>query len=164
MKIQTLSDLMIEVVRDTFDAEKQIIKAIPKLARSASSPRLRKAFEKHLEETKLHAQRLEEVLELLGQPIRAKKCRVMQDLLEEGKEILEIDASADVKDAAMIAAARKVEHYEIASYGSLSAWAGLLGESRIKKLLDDSLEEEKTTDDLLGEIAENVVNSHSVAN
>ncbi|APW61487.1 ferritin-like domain-containing protein [Paludisphaera borealis] len=163
MKIQTLSDLMIDVVRDTFDAEKQLLKALPKMARTASSPHLRKAFEKHLEETKLHVHRLEEVLELLGQPIRAKKCRAMQGLLDEGKEILELDAPPDVKDAAMIAAAQKVEHYEIASYGCLCTWAGLLGEIRIKKLLGDSLAEEKRTDDLLTEIAENVVNAVTVA-
>jgi ferritin-like metal-binding protein YciE len=163
MKILTLSDLMIDLVRDMFDAERQLIKALPKMIRTASSPHLRRAFETHLEETKLHVHRLEEVLELLGQPIRAKKCRAMQSLLDESKEVFELDAPADVRDAAMIAAAQKVEHYEIASYGCLCTWAAILGESQIKKLLGKSLEEEKRTDDLLSEIAENVVNAESVA-
>ncbi|MDR3619679.1 MAG: ferritin-like domain-containing protein [Paludisphaera borealis] len=163
MKIQTLSDLMIDLVRDMFDAEKQLIKALPKMVRTASSPHLRRAFETHMEETKLHVHRLEEVLELLGQPIRAKKCRAMQCLLDEGKEFFELDAPADVKDAALIAAAQKIEHYEIASYGSLRTWAGLLGEFPIKKLLGDSLAEEKRTDELLTEIAENVVNANAEA-
>lgn len=163
MKILTLADLLIDLVRDMFDAEKQLIKALPKMIRTASSPHLRRAFETHMEETKLHAHRLEEVLELLGQPIRARKCRAMQCLLEEGKEVFDLDAPADVKDAAMIAAARKVEHYEIASYDSLCAWAGLLGEFQIRKLLGDSIAEAKRTDELLAEIAGNVVNVEAVA-
>jgi ferritin-like metal-binding protein YciE len=163
MKIQTLTDLMIDHARDMLDAEKQLVKALPRMARAASSPRLRKAFEIHLEETRNHAQRLMDALEMLGHAARAKKCRAMQGLLDEGKEILELDAAPDVKDAALIAAAQKVEHYEIAGYGCLCTWAELLGESRVRKLLGDTLREEETTDDLLTEIAANVVNPAAVA-
>jgi len=162
MKIQTLADLMIDHARDMLDAEKQLVKALPRMAKGASSPHLRRAFETHLEETKLHVQRLVDALEMLGQATRAKKCRAMQGLLEEGKEILELDAPPDVRDAALIAAAQKVEHYEMAGYGCLCTWAGLLGETRVKKLLGESLQEEKATDDLLTEIAGNVVNPVAV--
>jgi ferritin-like metal-binding protein YciE len=162
MKIQTLSDLVIDHARDMLDAEKQLVKALPRMARAASSPHLRRAFETHLQETKLHVQRLTDAFEMLGRPARAKKCRAMQGLLDEGKEILELDAPPDVKDAALIAAAQKVEHYEIAGYGCLCTWAELLGETRVKKLLGETLREEKTTDDLLTEIAGNVVNPVAV--
>jgi ferritin-like metal-binding protein YciE len=163
MKIQTLSDLMVDHVRELFDAEKQLVKALPKMARSASDPKLRDAFERHLEETKVHAERLAAALELLDQPIRAKKCRLMQDLLGEGKEILEVAAPRDVKDAALIASARKVEHFEIAGYSSLCVWAGLLGESKVQKLLSESLEDENRADDLLSELAERIADPESVA-
>jgi ferritin-like metal-binding protein YciE len=153
MKTQTLADLMVDLVRELFDAEKQLVKALPKMARAASSPRLREAFETHLEETKVHAERLAAVLELLGQPVRARKCRLMQDLLDEGKELFDIAAPKDVRDAAVAASARKVEHFEIAGYSSLCTWAGLLGESKVQKLLAQSLADERRADDLLGEIA-----------
>jgi ferritin-like metal-binding protein YciE len=163
MKIQTLSDLMVDLARDMFDAEKQLVKAFPKMVREASNPHLRKAFETLLGETKLHVNRLEEVLERLGQPIRAKKCRTMQDLIDEGKEVLDLDAPAEVKDAALIASAQKVEHYAIASYGCLHTWAGFLGLHEVKKLVGDSFAESKRTGDLLAEIAENVGAAPSVA-
>jgi ferritin-like metal-binding protein YciE len=163
MKIQTLSDLMIDQARELFDVEKQLVRALPKMAKWASSPGLREAFDKHLDESKLQAQRLEEVLEKLGQPIRARKCRVIQDLIEESKDVMDFEAPADVKDAALIAVARKIEHYEIAGYEVLRAWAAGLGESQIHQLLGDSLEEEKRTDDALAELAENGVNTQAVA-
>lgn len=163
MKIQTLSDLMVDLVRELFDAEKQLVKALPKMAKAASSPMLRKAFETHLEETKVHAERLGQILELLDQPVRAKKCRLMQDLLDEGKELLDITAPNDVRDAALASSARKVEHFEIAGYSSLCLWAGLLGEAQVQKLLDETLDDERRADDLLGEIAEQLADPKSVA-
>ncbi len=163
MKIQSLTDLMVDMTRDLFDAEKQLVKALPKMAKAASSPHLRRAFDKHLEETKLHVERLQEVLTLLEQPVRGKKCRAMEGLLEEGKEILEMDGAPEFKDAAMIAAAQKVEHYEIASYGCLCTWAGILGQAKIKKILGDTLNEEKTTDALLTEVAETMLAEQPVA-
>ena len=163
MKIQTLSDLMVDLVRELFDAEKQLVKALPKMARATSSPGLRQAFETHLEETKVHAERLGAVLEMLDQPVRAKKCRLMQDMLDEGKDLLEIAAPQDVRDAAAAALARKVEHFEIAGYSSLCLWAGLLGEAKVQKLLDETLDEERRADDLLGVIAEQLADPESVA-
>lgn len=164
MKIQTLSDLMIDQARDMFDVEKQLVKALPKMARWASNPGLREAFERHLEETKIHAQRLEEVLERLGHPIRAKKSRVVQDLLDEGKEMLEHDAPGDVKDAGLIAIARKIEHYEIAAYDTLRTWAAVLGESQIQGLLGDSIEDEKRADEALAELTDHGAPTQSLAN
>ncbi|MDG3007436.1 YciE/YciF ferroxidase family protein [Paludisphaera mucosa] len=159
--MQSLNDLFVDVARDMLDAEKQLAKALPKMAKAASNPELRKAFEKHLEETKIHAERLAQVLEALGQAPRGKKCHAMEGHIEEGKEILELDAAPEVKDAALIAAAQKVEHYEIAGYGTLSTWAATMGIPEVKKLLGDTLAEEKTTDDLLSEIAETVVNAQA---
>lgn len=163
MKIQTLSALMVDHVRELFDVEKQLVKALPKMARAASDARLRETFEGHLEETKVHAERLAAVLEMLDQPIRAKKCRLMQDLLDEGKDLLDATEPRDVRDAALIASARKVEHFEIAAYSSLRVWAGLLGESKIQTLLSESMEDERRADDLLSELAARVADPESVA-
>lgn len=158
MKMRTLKDLMVDVARDMLDAEKQLAKALPKMAKAASSPRLKKAFETHLGETKAHAERMGRVLEALGQPIRGKKCHAMEGLIEEGKEVLEMDAEPATRDAALIAAAQKVEHYEIAGYGTLSTWAATLGIPEVKEILGETLAEEKATDGLLTEIAETLVN------
>lgn len=158
MKMRTLNDLMVDVARDMLDAEKQLAKALPKMAKAASAPGLKKAFEKHLEETKVHAERMGMVLEALGHPIRGKKCHAMEGLIEEGKEVLEMDADPETRDAALIAAAQKVEHYEIAGYGTLCTWAAMLGIPKVKEILGDTLAEEKTTDQLLTEIAEGLVN------
>jgi ferritin-like metal-binding protein YciE len=157
MKIQTLSDLMIDQARELFDVEKQLVKAFPKMAKWATNPSLREAFDRKLEESKSHAQRLEEVLEKLGQPIRARKCRVIHDLIEEGKDVLEFEAPADVKDAALLVVARKIEHYKIAGYEGLRSWAATLGESQIRLLLGDSLDDEKRADDAFAELSENGV-------
>ncbi len=163
MKIQSLAELMVDMTRDVFDAEKQYVKVLPKMAKAASAPHLRRAFELHLEESKIHVERLEEVLKMLDQPVRAKKCTAMQSFLEEGKAILELDATPELRDAAMIASAHKAEHYQIASYGSLCTWAGLLGQMEVKKILGKSLAEEKRTDELLTEIAENSPAAQPVA-
>ena len=161
MKMRTLNDLMVDVARDMLDAEKQLAKALPKMAKAASTPGLKKAFEKHLEETKIHAERMGMVLEALGHPVRGKKCHAMEGLIEEGKEVLEMDADPETRDAALIAAAQKVEHYEIAGYGTLCTWAATLGIPKVKEILGDTLAEEKTTDQLLTEIAEGLVNERA---
>ncbi|AMV35934.1 ferritin-like domain-containing protein [Planctomyces sp. SH-PL62] len=163
MKMQTLNDLMVDVARDMLDAEKQLAKALPKMAKAASHPELRQAFTKHLEETKVHVERMAQVLEALGHAARGKKCKAMEGLIEEGKEVLEMEAAPETRDAALIAAAQKVEHYEIAGYGTLSTWANTLGLPEVKKLLGDTLAEEKTTDGLLTELAESIVNVEAAA-
>lgn len=161
MKMRTLNDLMVDVARDMLDAEKQLAKALPKMAKAASSPELKEAFEKHLAQTKIHAERMGKVLEALGQAVRGKKCHAMEGLIEEGKEVLEMDAEPETRDAALIAAAQKVEHYEIAGYGTLSTWAATLGLAEVKDLLGETLAEEKATDGLLTEIAESMINERA---
>ncbi|WP_337176105.1 ferritin-like domain-containing protein [Paludisphaera sp.] len=163
MKMRTLNDLMVDVARDMLDAEKQLVKALPKMAKGASSPELKEAFETHLEQTKAQVERMGRVLEALGQPIRAKKCQAMEGLIAEGKEVLEMDADPETRDAALIAAAQKVEHYEIAGYGTMCTWAARLGLDEVKEILGETLAEEKTTDGLLTEIAEAAVNEQAAS-
>ncbi len=158
MQSKTLRDLLHEELRDLYSAEKQLVKALPKLAKTAASPELRAGFEKHLHQTQGHVRRLEEAFELLGVPSRAKKCAAMEGLIEEGKEMIEEDLPAAVKDAGLIAAAQKVEHYEIASYGCVRTWAQRLGLKDVANLLAQTLEEEKATDATLTELAERQVN------
>lgn len=162
-KIQTLNDLIVDMARDMLDAEKQLTKALPKMAKEASCDELKQAFEKHLEETKHHVARLQEALEKCEGPARAKKCRGMQGIIEEGEEQMQLNASPEMKDLALIAAAQKAEHYEITSYGTLCEWAEMLGESEIKKLLGDNLEEEKRCDELLTQISEKIISSQQAA-
>lgn len=144
----------VDELRDLFDAEKQLLKALPKLAKAAENEDLKASFEQHVEETEGQIERLKEVFELFGQEPRGKKCKGMEGLVEEGAEMIEEEAG----DAALICAAQKAEHYEIATYGSLSAWAQLLGEDQAVELLEQNLEEEKATDEKLTELAESVVN------
>lgn len=163
-KMHTLNDLVINVARDMLDAEKQLVKALPKMAKAASSPELKEAFEKHLEETNIHVQRLQQALEKVEGPTRAKKCRGMQGILEEGEEHMAMEGSLEMKDLALIAAAQKVEHYEIASYGTLCEWAEHMGETEIKKILGDTLEEEKRCDELLTKIGRKIASvQHATA-
>lgn len=162
-KIHTLTDLTINVARDMLDAEKQLTKALPKMAKAASSPELKEAFEKHLEETHTHIERLKKALERVEGPTRAKKCRGMQGIIEEGEEHMELDGSAEMKDLALITAAQKVEHYEIASYGTLCEWAERMGDTELKKILGDTLEEEKRCDELLTKIAEKLIATQQAA-
>ncbi len=147
----------IDELRDVLDAEKQILKALPKMAKAAKHDELKEAFENHLEQTEEQISRLEEVFTLLGEPARGKKCAGMHGLLQEGEE--KIDEKAG--DAALICAAQKVEHYEIASYGSLAAWGRLLEEEDAVALLDENLQEEKDTDERLTEIAEASINAEA---
>lgn len=164
MQMENLQDLMKEDLKDLLNAENQIVKALPKMIKSASNEQLQQAFEDHLEETKGHVERLEQVMEMLGMPARGKTCKAMQGLLEEGKELMEEDAEEDVMDAALIGAAQKVEHYEIATYGTLCTYADLLGLQDAKKLLGQTLDEEKKTDQKLSELAESVINLQAVDN
>jgi ferritin-like metal-binding protein YciE len=152
--MSTLRETFIKELADIYDAERQLVKALPKMAKAAQNDQLREGFEEHLEQTEEHVQRVEQVFEHLGEKPRAKKCKAMMGLIEEGEELIKEKAG----DAALICAAQKVEHYEIATYGSLKSWAEFLDESDAAELLEETLDEEKTTDDKLTEIAENVVN------
>lgn len=153
MSLQTLENAFVDELRDVLSAEKQLVKALPKMAKGANSDELRMAMEQHLEETKTHVERLEEVFQSLDLSPRAKKCEAMAGLLEEGSSLLEEDGAPEVLDALIIAAAQKVEHYEIATYGTLCTWAKLLGHDTALSLLKETLNEEETTDKKLTEIA-----------
>lgn len=155
----TLNDLLLDGLRDAYHAEKQVVKALPQLARAASNPALGRAFEDHLGDTKRQVARLEEAFQLLGATARGKRCKGMEGLLEEGKEFLESGGSDPVLDAGIIAGAQKVEHYEMATYGCLITWAETLGEVEVAHLLEQSLDEEKTADELLTHLAEEGVNA-----
>lgn len=154
MKIESLEKLFIDELKDIYSAESQLLKALPKMAKAASSQTLRDAFTKHLEETKGQKERLDKIGEQLGVRLTGKKCAAMEGLIEEGKEILEADGPASVIDAALIAAAQRVEHYEISAYGTARALAQHLGNSQAVKLLNETIKEEGETDHKLTEIAE----------
>ncbi len=156
MEINSLRELYVEQLRDLYDAENQLIKALPKMAKEASSDELRQSIEEHLEQTRGQAERLEQIFEQLGEKPKGKKCKGMQGLLEEGKETLEEDMEEDRKDAAIIAAAQRVEHYEISGYGTVRTYANLLGESEAAELLEETLNEEKETDQKLTQLAEEI--------
>ncbi len=154
MEHNQLKELYIDELRDLYDAENKLVKALPKLAKAASSDQLRSGFEEHLEQTKGHVSRLEEIFEALDEKATGKKCAGMAGLIKEGEEIMDEDFNEEVMDAALISAAQRVEHYEIAAYGCVSTWAQLLGESEAGALLEKTLEEEKETDQKLTELAE----------
>ena len=156
MKLTTLQDLFVEELKDIYDAEKRIVQALPKMAKEVSSEELEKAIQDHLEATKEHVTRLEQVFAEIGRTPARKKCEGMIGLLEEGKEILETDGDPLVKDAAVIAAAQRVEHYEIAGYGCLRTWSEILGYTEASRLLEQTLDEEKEADQLLTDIASNI--------
>lgn len=162
MPAKTMQDLLIEELRDIYHAEKQILKALPKLAKSVNSDTLRQAFEEHAEQTKGQIERLEQCFEELDTRTRGKPCEAMQGLLEEAKEILELGLAPEVQDAALIAAAQKVEHYEIASYGTLHAYAQACGLDRVAQLLEETLNEEKETDKRLNKLAITDVNRKAI--
>jgi ferritin-like metal-binding protein YciE len=158
MELNTLQDLFLDTLKDTYDAEHQITKALPKMAKAANNPELKKGFEQHLKQTEEHIKRLEQVFESMGKKATRKTCKGMQGLIEEGSELIKEDAEPEVLDAGLIAAAQKVEHYEISAYGTLSAYANLLGDSNAAKLFQQTLDEEKQTDQKLSELAESSVN------
>ena len=159
----TLEDLYLNELKDLYHAESQILKALPKMAKTASAPELKQGFEDHLEQTKHHVQRLEQIFERLGASHRGKKCKAMEGLLEEGKEMMDLDAEPDVMDAALIAAAQRVEHYEIAGYGCTRTFARTLGYEHDAELLQETLDEEAETDKKLTQIAESHVNVGAAA-
>ena len=156
MKLETLHDLYVHELKDIYSAESQLVKALPKMAKAASSEELRAGFEEHLEQTRGQVERLDKIFEQLEVSPRGKKCVAMEGLIEEGKELLEEDADPDVKDAALIAAAQKVEHYEIAAYGTVRTYAELLGFQDAADLLQQTLDEESATDAKLSELAREI--------
>ena len=151
-----LHEAFVDELRDALSAEKQITKALRQMARKAARDELREAFEEHLEQTEHQIERLEKAFELLDLRPRAKRCEGMSGIIDEGKEILHEEAAPETKDAMMIAAAQKVEHYEIATYGTLCTWAELLNREDIKKLLKETLDEEKRTDEKLTKLASEI--------
>jgi len=159
MSMKNLQDLMIEELRDMYHAENQLVKALPQMAKAASTPALKEAFERHLKQTQNQVSRIETIFDELGGDPRGKRCKGMEGIVSEGAEVLEKEGPGGVIDAALIAAAQRVEHYEIAAYGCIRSYANLLGLSDIAKLVDQSLEEEEAADHLLSELAETEVNT-----
>jgi ferritin-like metal-binding protein YciE len=156
MEMETLQDLLVDEVKDLYSAEQQLLKALPKMSKKAKSKQLKQAFETHTKETEIHVERLESVFEALGEKAKAKKCLAMEGLIKEGKEMMGEDMEDDVMDAALISSAQKVEHYEIASYGTCRTYAQLLGNKDAARLLQQTLDEEGKTDKLLTKIAESI--------
>jgi ferritin-like metal-binding protein YciE len=162
MKLNTLKDLYFHELKDLLNAEQQIVKALPKLMKAASSKELAAGFEEHLAQTKEHVQRLEQILSGHEQTTRGPKCKGMEGLLAEGAEMIEQEADDEVKDAGLIAAAQRVEHYEMAGYGTAQTYAGLLDDQEGAKLLGLTLEEEKQTDQKLSKLAKSSINLAAV--
>jgi len=163
MKLTSLHDLLVDQLKDLYSAENQIVKALPKMAKAAKSPELRRAFEEHLEQTKIQAERVQKVCEQLKASPKGKKCAAVEGLIEEGKELMGEDAGPAVLDAGLIAAAQKVEHYEIAAYGCVCTWAEQLGKGDALQLLKQTLDEEKATDEKLTRLAKGSINRQAGA-
>jgi ferritin-like metal-binding protein YciE len=161
MAEKDLNDLFLDTLKDIYYAEKQIYKALPKMAKAASSDELRAAFEKHQAETEMQIDRLEQIFESLGKAARGKKCDAIEGILDEGKEIMEEYAGTVALDPGLLAAAQAVEHYEISRYGTLRTWAQTLGLKDAVNLLDQTLTEEKKTDDALSKLAIAAVNAEA---
>jgi ferritin-like metal-binding protein YciE len=158
MKLKSLHDLYVDELKDLYSAENQLLKALPKMAKAASAEDLRSAFYDHLDETRGQVARLEQIFKKLDTSPKGKKCKAMEGLIEEGKEVLEEDANPEVKDAALIAAGQRVEHYEMAGYGCVRTFARLLGYDDAADLLQETLDEEGAADKKLTELAETVIN------
>jgi ferritin-like metal-binding protein YciE len=156
-----LEELLVDQLKDLYSAENQIIKALPRMAKAASSPELKRAFERHLEETKRQVERLDEIGEALEVRLTGKKCKGMEGLIAEGKEIMEEDLDDNAIDAGLIGAAQKVEHYEIAAYGTARTHAAMLGHNKAAKLLQQTLDEEGNTDKKLTQLAESIINAEA---
>jgi ferritin-like metal-binding protein YciE len=161
MKLASLEDLFVSELQDLYSAESQIIKALPKVVKTATSSELQECLEKHLDETREQVKRLDQIFEKMGRSSKGKKCKGMEGLLEEGKELMNEDAEKKVLDAGLIAAAQRVEHYEIAAYGSARTFAETLGHDEVVTLLEQTLEEEKQADRKLSEVATTVVNERA---
>jgi ferritin-like metal-binding protein YciE len=160
-QLKSLDDLLVHELQDIYHAEGQIIKALPKMIKAANHPELRAAFQEHLQQTEGQVERLERVFELLGVPAKARKCEGMAGIIAEGQKVVDEPASPDVLDAALIAAAQKVEHYEIASYGCVATYAEMLGYDQVHELLGQNLDEEESTDEKLSDLAESVINEEA---
>lgn len=158
MEVDTLRDLFVKELSDIYSAEKQVLKALPKMAKAASFPELRRAFEEHEAQTQGHVERLDRVFDSIGEKPKRVKCKGMEGLIEEGSELLKEKGEAAALDAGMIAAAQKVEHYEIASYGTVRTYAETLGEGDAARLLQETLDEESQTNERLTQIATSTVN------
>jgi ferritin-like metal-binding protein YciE len=158
MELQSLQDLFLHELRDIYSAEKQILKALPKMAKAASNPQLKAGFQEHLEQTKMHVERLEQIFEKLDESSRGPKCKGMEGLLEEGADMMEEEGEPEVIDAGLISAAQRVEHYEIAAYGCAKTYARVLGDTESGALLDQTLQEEGATDKKLTQLAKSSIN------
>jgi ferritin-like metal-binding protein YciE len=156
MSVETMQELLIDELKDLYSAEKQIVRALPKLAKAATSPDLKQALTNHLKETEGHVARLERIAQLVGKKLTGKSCVGMKGVLEEGSEVLKETDKGAIRDAGMIAAAQRVEHYEMAGYGSAREFAKMLRLSEVASLLEETLEEEKAADKLLSGVAKQV--------
>ena len=163
MTVKTTRELLLDELRDIYHAEKQLVKALPKMAKAAKADKLRQAFEHHLDETKGQVDRLEQVFEQLDARSSGKRCEAMEGLIEEAKEMIEEIRTPEVLDCALIMGAQKVEHYEIAAYGSVCALAEALGQNDVKKLLEETLNEEKAADQKLNKLAISEINKTALA-
>ncbi len=163
MKIQTMNDLYYAMLKDIYFAEKKLLKALPKMAKNATSPALRSSIQGHLEETNTHVERLEEVFESLGRPAKAEKCEAIEGLVSEAEDMMSESKDKQVLDAAIIAAAQKVEHYEIATYGTLCEFANALGYDEQASILRATLEEEKGANNKLTKLASSNINLRAIA-
>jgi len=157
-KLNNLQDLLVEQLQDLYDAENQILKTLPKMAKQATAPELRQGFEDHLTQTQTHVQRLEQVFNQLGEKPGGHACKAMQGIVKEGAELMSERADASVMDAGLIAAAQRVEHYEMAGYGCVRTWASLLGMRDVAQTLQQTLDEEGATDQKLSMLAERIIN------
>jgi ferritin-like metal-binding protein YciE len=162
MKIESMQDLFVEQIEDLYDAEQRLVKALPKMAEASTSPELRQAFLSHLGETKGHVQRLEQVFQSMGMKPKGQTCDAMKGLVEEGEEMVSNTEQSPLRDAGLIAAANRVEHYEIAAYGSVRTFAKTLGHTGLVSLLDATLAEEKKADAKLTSLAESAVNREAL--
>ena len=156
MEMESLRELFVDELKDLYSAENQILKALPKMIKKASSGELKKGFETHLQQTRGHVERLEKIFQKLGKSPKGKKCKGMEGVISDGKELMEEDAEPEVMDAGLIGAAQHVEHYEIAGYGCVRTYAELLGQDDFAKLLQKTLDEEKDTDEKLTELAQKI--------
>jgi ferritin-like metal-binding protein YciE len=163
MEIDSLQKLYLEELKDLYSAEKQLLQALPRMAKKSTNPQLRQSFEEHTEVTRKQVERLDKIFERLERSPRGKKCKGMEGLIEEGKEMMEEDMEPEVRDAALISAAQRIEHYEIAGYGTVRTYARLLGEEEDARLLQQTLDEEGETDKKLTQLAESSINVEAVA-
>ena len=163
MKLESLQDLFVDELKDLYSAENQLLKALPKMAQAATDEQLRNAFQDHLEQTRNQVKRLDQIFKKMDVNPKGKKCKAMEGLIEEGKQVINEKANAAVRDAALISAAQRVEHYEIAGYGSVRTFAQVLGDNESADLLQETLEEEAAADKKLTELAETAINAGAQA-